>query len=336
MARPSNAFEMAWTSLDAATDEAGWRSIAVDPAGPITIHAGRRFPENHEAMLVRFPTLKIALAEKLPDGQGFSMERVDPRGDGRAWLALTRKTNGSHELFTVMACDVAGSLDSAAAEGADEQKTLGVLLGRVRAWQEFMRKGSLALDAEGEIGLAGELAVLAILVDEGVDVNAAVSGWVGPLDGLQDFLLGTGTMESKTTISSTGFTARIVSLDQLDDVSLQPLFVAAVKYRQMTSGKTLPDIVAATRAKVSADPEAARLLSERLIAAGYFDSHADRYSRRFELASIRFIEVCEAFPRLVRGTVPSAVIQAQYEIDLDKVPGGTAEATLALKKLGAI
>lgn len=335
MARPSSVFEMAWSSLDAASDEAGWRMIAVDAAGPIAIHAGRRFPENQEAMLVHFPTLKIGLAEKLPDGQGFSVDRVDPQGDGHAWLALTRKTYGSSELFSAMACDVAGSLDLAAIEGIDEQKTMRALLGRVRAWQEFMRKGSLALNAEAEIGLVGELKVLIALINAGISENAAVGGWVGPLDGLQDFLLGTGAMEVKTTISTTGFRARIASLDQLDDSSLQPLFVAGVRVRQTTSGEVLPDIVAASRFAVSGDPEAAQMLSERLIAAGYFDSQADRYIRRFELADIRFIEVGEDFPRLLRGTVPAAVTQVQYDIDLDKVPGGTADASFALKILGA-
>ena len=336
MARPSSAFEVAWISLDGPSDEAGWRTIAIDAAGPIVIHAGRRFPENQEAMLVRFPTLKIDPNEKLPDGQGFSVEHVDPEGDGNAWLALTRKAPGGAELFSSMACDVAGSLDSAASEGADEQKTMRTFLGRVRAWQEFMRKGSLALSAEAEIGLAGELKMLAALINAGVTENAAVRGWVGPLDGLQDYLLGTGALEVKTTISPTGFTARIASLDQLDDATLQPLFVGAVRLRQTASGDVLSNIVADSRARVAGDREAARLLSERLIAAGYFDSQADRYGRRFELAGIRFIEVGEGFPRLIRGTVPGAIVRAHYDIDLDRVAGGTADAVSVLKTLGAI
>ena len=41
------------------------------------------------------------------------MERADPEGNGRLWLALTRKTAGSAELFAAMACDVVGALDDA-------------------------------------------------------------------------------------------------------------------------------------------------------------------------------------------------------------------------------
>ena len=90
MERPNSAFELAWSSLDGAIDGSGWRTIAVEAAGPIAIHAGRRFPENQEAMLVRFPTLKFGSSAKLPDGQGFSVEHVDPRGDVRRTERVAR------------------------------------------------------------------------------------------------------------------------------------------------------------------------------------------------------------------------------------------------------
>ena len=78
------------------------------------------------------------------------------------------------------------------------------------------------------------------------------------------------------------------------------------------------------------------LLGERLIAAGYFDAHADRYVRRFALADTRVVEVKEAFPRLTPGSVPLGVTRATYEIDLDKAAGPSIPAADALKRLGAI
>jgi hypothetical protein len=84
------------------------------------------------------------------------------------------------------------------------------------------------------------------------------------------------------------------------------------------------------------EPEAMRLLGERLIAAGYFDAHADRYVRRFALADTRVVEVKEGFPRLTPGSVPLGVTRANYEIDLDKAAGPSIPAAEALKKLGAI
>ena len=281
-----------------------------------------------------FPTAAFPAAEKLPEGQGFNVERVDPYHDGKTWLALTRKASGGIDLFLSMVCDVSGALDAEA--GADEQRLLRVFLGRVRAWQEFMRKGAQALSPEAEIGLIGELTLLSAIIEAGVPSALAIESWVGPLDGIQDFNLGTGAIEVKATLSPAGFPARIGALEQLDDSVRQPLFVAGARLRQTEGGQSLPDFVAALRSVVKGDAEAERLLAERLVAAGYFDAHADRYPRRFDLAGTLVIEVGQGFPRLTPGAVPAGILRAMYDIDLDKVPGENVGTEGALKKLGAL
>jgi hypothetical protein len=336
MARQSSAFDLAWSSLSGVTEEAGWRMIPIDPAGAIEIHAGRLFPGNEEAVLASFPSASLPTAEKLPDGQGFAVERADPYNDGRAWLALTRRPHGSPELFTAMACDVIGAVDAAVLEGADAPRLVRVFLGRVKAWQEFMRKGAQALSPEAEIGLFGELATLLAIMDAGVAPETSVEGWVGPLDAVQDFELGTGAVEVKSTIAAAGFPARIGSLEQLDDSVRQPLFVAAAHLRQVAAGLTLPDMVETLRLRAALHAEAARVLSERLIAAGYFDAHAERYVRRFETESIRLIEVTSGFPRLIHATVPPGVTRAVYDVDLDKAGGLRLDFAAALRCLGVI
>lgn len=339
MARPSEDFLVAWSSLSGSSELDGWRTISLAPAGPIDIHVGRRFPGNEEALLLCFPVAHVAATDQLPDGQGFSVERADPLGDGKSWLALTRKISGSVELFSAMACDVAGALDLSAADDADdadEHKLLRVFLSRVRAWQEFMRKGATALSAEAEIGLIGELLTLGAIIGAGVPAHVAVASWVGPLDGVQDFEVGTGAMEVKATIATVGFTARIGSLEQLDDAVRQPLFIVGVKLKQVALGKNLSELVATLRTIVAEDTEARRLFSERLIAGGYFDSHADRYPRKFEPTSLRAILVGDGFPRLIHGIVPQGITRANYDIDLDKSASESLDLAAALKQLGAM
>lgn len=336
MARPSDEFLLAWSSLTSADAEPGWQAIPLPSAGPLQLRAGRRSPENRESVLVGFPTARLAAAEKLPEGQGFAVERADPDGNGRLWLALTRKSSGSAELFAAMACDVVGALDDAVAAGSNEDKLLRVFVGRVGAWQEFMRKGTQALSPEAEIGLIGELTLLLLIVEAGVSAAVAVESWVGPFDGAQDFELGTGALEVKTTLSAAGFPAKIGSLEQLDDSTLQPLFVAAARLRQIESGQNLSNLVEEVRVAIKGEVEAERLFGERLLAAGYIDSHSDRYPRRFEQAGTRVVEVSGSFPRLTLGTVPVGITRAMYEIDLDKAPGDNVGVEAALKKLGAI
>ena len=336
MARPSNEFLMAWSSLTSADAEPGWQAIALPSAGPLQLRAGRRSPDNAEAVLVCFPSAKLAAADKLPEGQGFAIERANPDGSGKLWLALTRKPAGSSELFASMACDVVGTLDDAVAAGSDEGKLLRAFIGRVGAWQEFMRKGGQALSPEAEIGLIGELTLLRAIIGAGVLPALAVESWLGPLDGIQDFELGTGALEVKATLSAIGFPARIGSLEQLDESTRQPLFVAGARLRQTESGQSLPGFVEAMRRAINGDAEAQRLLSERLLAAGYIDSHSDRYPRKFEPAGTCVVEVAGNFPRMTSGTVPAGIMKATYEIDLDKARGDNVGVEGALKKLGAI
>jgi hypothetical protein len=334
MAQPIDDIELAWSSIQDSADSSGWRSIAIAKVGTCSLRAGRSFPETSEALLAGFAPTTVPAAEKLPEGQGFSVARVEPNGDGVAWLALTRNPSGSLELFSAMVADVVRAISGES--DADERRLLRIFLGRIRAWQEFMRKGAQALSPEAEIGLFGELELLRSAIYAGMPHVLAVESWVGPLDGVQDFEICSGALEVKSTLSPTGFPAKIGSLEQLDDSVRQPLFVAGARLRQTESGQRLPDAVEAIRQAVGGDAEAARLLSERLLAAGYYDAHADRYSRRFSLADMRVVEVAAGFPRLTPGTAPAGIMRAMYEIDLDKAPGSNVGVDGALKKLGAI
>ena len=216
--------ELAWSSLRERTDASGWCSIPIATVGPCTLRVGLRFPEKSEALLLSFSHSTVPASEKLPDGQGFAVSRLDPDGEGLTWLALTRNAHGSTELFAAMVADIAQAMN--AEPDSDEKRLLRIFLGRIRAWQEFMHKGAKTLSAESEIGLVGELTVLRKIVDAGVPLIFALEAWAGPQDAVQDFEIGTGSIEVKTTISAAGFPVKIGSLKQLDDSVRQPMLPA--------------------------------------------------------------------------------------------------------------
>lgn len=334
MARPIEEFTMAWKALSGTSEQEGWRSISVASAGACLLMAGRHFPGNEESLLAGFPATKLSAAERLPEGRGFEVVRADPHGDGKTWIGLTRKESGSPEIFAEMVGDVTGALDSASGEGED--RLLRVLLSRVRAWQEFMRKGAQVLSPEAEIGLLGELTFLGAAIKAGIPAASVVESWVGPLDGIQDFELGIGAVEVKATLANKGFLAKIGSLDQLDDSVRKPLFVAGVRVKQSESGKTLPEIAHELSKSLDSDPEALRKFSDRVFAAGLHDSHAERYIRRFVIDEMKIVEVGEGFPRLVLGSVHAGIRRAIYEIDLDSVSGQMVGLSEVLKKLGVL
>ena len=334
MARPIDEFVLAWEALSGGSGEDGWRSIAVASAGPCVLMAGRRLPGNEEALLAGFSSVRVPSAEKLPEGRGFEVSRADPHRDGKTWLALTRKESGSVELFADMVCDCAGALDAVSAEG--EERILRALLTRVRSWQEFMRKGAQALSPEAAIGLIGELVVLRAALAAGVPAPLALDAWVGPLNGIQDFEIGVGAIEVKATLSPHGFPAKIGSLEQLDDSVRKPLFLAGARLSQRESGRNLPEFVEDVRVQLRGNSGTESVLSDRLLAAGYSEAHADRYPRRFIVEGIRVVEVGEGFPRIVPGNVPAGIRRVIYEIDFDRVPGPETGVIGALKILGAL
>lgn len=332
MARPIEEFAVAWQALSGNDGEEGWRCISVSPAGKCPILAARRFPGNEEAMLAGFLTAKAPPMETLPEGVGFEVAREDPYGDGKTWIALTRKDSGSDKIFAEMVSDVAGAMD--VVSESSEEAVMRSMLSRIRAWQEFMRKMPRGLAPEAEVGLAGELQFLAMLLDAGMPSDSAVGSWLGPIGGLQDFEIGTGAVEVKSTLSSRGFPAKIGSMEQLDDSFRTPMFLAGIRFFERSSGFNLGEIAEKILERIGHHPGAAADFADRLVAAGFPAAHFDKYSRRFAFESMRVLEVGDDFPRFVPGKVPEPITKVRYELDLDKVPGSGIRLVEALERLG--
>jgi hypothetical protein len=334
MAKLIDEIQLAWDSIQTAQGTSGWNTVAVLPSQPGRFRAGRNFPDQCEALLAGFHTNVISRNEKLPEGLGFHVIRVNAEQDGLTWLALTRSANGNLELFSAMVSDVLQAVLTTAT--GDHSCALRVFLGRIRAWQEFMRKGAVPLSAENEVGLVGELTMLKTMLDVGVASETAIRAWSGPLDGLRDFELGFGAIEVKTTIASAGLVAKIGSLEQLDDTNCKPIFLGAVKYALTENGQTLPGKISVIRALLESDPITLSNFDDRILAAGYLAAHSSQYHRRFSLRKISILEVDESFPRLMHGNVTSGVISARYEINLEPLLSKDIGLTTALKILEVI
>ena len=334
MAKLIDEIKLAWNSIQTAQGTSGWNTVAVLPSNPGRFRAGRNFPDQCEALLAGFRTSVISRNEKLPEGLGFHVTRVNSEQHGLVWLALTRSPHGNLELFSAMVSDV---LHAILATGTgDHSRELRAFLGRIRAWQEFMRKGAVPLSAENEVGLVGELTVLEKMLEVGMVPEAAIRAWSGPLDGLRDFELGFGAIEVKTTVASAGLVAKIGSLEQLDDTNCKPIFLGAVKYALTESGQTLPEKISAIRAQLESDPITLSEFDDRVLAAGCMPAHSSQYHRRFSLRDIAILEVDENFPRLMHGNVTPGVISARYEINLEPLLSLDIGLTTALKKLEMI
>lgn len=317
MALPnSDEISTAWRALAGCSDENGWRSIPVLLNENCQLQAARHFPDNSEALLIGFRTVVLPWASKLPQAQGFKVERITI-GTSDRWLALVKYPQGSLELFSRMVADIADTLGNNSE--VSEAHLYQLFIGRIHAWQEFMKKGHEALNSTSELSLVGELSVMDVLLDTGLPFHLIVDGWKGPIHGLQDFELGTGAIEVKSTLASSGFPASILSLEQLDDAVRHPLFVCGCRFSVAVGGSTLPQRVSALRERLSVDASALIRFNSALLYAGYLDSHSEYYVRNFLNTGVIFLVVDATFPRLVPGNIPFGIRQVRYEIDLDSL-----------------
>ena len=329
--------EAAWRALAGIQAEESWRTIPIDICGPCRLLAGRHFPGNEEALLVGFASIRIPPTEQLPQGLGFQVSKVELGVDGLglSWIALCRQRAGNPDFFAMMADDIVVTLEKQPMN--DDVRLFNIFISRIKAWQDFMRKGGGdILSPEAEIGLFGELIFLHKLLDSDLLAEFVVDSWQGPLDGIHDFVFGTGAIEVKSTVSPHGFPAKVASLDQLDDSLIRPLFLAAIRLELNTMGITLPILIRETKDLLNSNLIALACLNSRLLHAGYFDAFADRYTRRFLQIGCRLMVVNDDFPRLTRANVALAIRDARYEIDLDLVSLGDVEIIDVLNQLGVV
>jgi len=310
----------AWRALNGLAKGDGLQVIELFNGGNCCVMAGRRGARNEESVLVGVRGSVPSQPFQLPRGQGFSLISTELQGypPGHSWFALVRQEPGSLELFTRVAVDLVNLMESTSVQ--DGPRIHSAMISRIRAWQAFMKRDSDGvLSTEEEIGLFGELLVLRNLLDDGVSEFDALDSWAGPDDGLHDFLLGDGAIEVKTTLAPAGFLARISNLDQLDDSLHQPLFIAAVRLAQLSEGETLPDLIDQVAGKLH-DSGATVLLNSKLVSAGYMDMTRAEYTRRFRSSELTYRIVRADSPRLTRSSVPAAIHDARYLLDLDAFP----------------
>lgn len=332
-----NDLRSAWRALSGTAGSEGWKTISVATAAPCMLLAGRRLPGDEEALLVGFRNIRTPPDSQLPQGHGFEVSRLsaDPTGGDRLWLALARRLGGSPELFAMMAEDLLRLIEENNAQ--DEELLLHRFLSRIRAWQDFMdRHREGVLSSEAELGLFGELVIIDRMIAADMPERHVIESWQGPLDGLQDFMPGSGGIEVKATLSAGGFPATISSLEQLDDSLRQPLFLAAVRLALDPSGMTLPAKAEEIRKRLSGKQAALDLFDVRLMQAGLLRTMAERYTRRLVPVSTGVLPVQDTFPHLTRAHVHPAIRKARYEIDLDLAGVADIGLARALELLGAI
>lgn len=306
----------AWRALSDRLDGEDWRFVRLTELGCVEVEAARHFPGSREAVLLALPELEPIDLGVLPKGRGFEVSVVQDNDafPDRFVVALARESEGNPDIFSVVAVDVIRLVEDCRIEAPAD--VLHRFLSRVRDWQTFMERSHHLLSADRQVGLLGELLLLAALVRSELG-SSALRSWKGPLRAAFDFQLRDTGIEVKSTAKRGPFVAQISSLEQLDN-DCTTMFLCGLRFEEHEDGMSLPEVVADLREKLR-EAGSVRGFDALLMTAGYLDQHAEHYGRRLTLVDAKVFEVTDDFPRLTKAMMPAAVRSASYALDIDAI-----------------
>lgn len=235
-------------------------------------------------------------------------------------LVLSLEDRSQADLFTTVCADAIS-----ASEGSSQ--ALSVFLDRLDAWRRFLRERSSGLSRQETVGLIGELFVLLELLP--MDRTAA-DFWEASNDGLHDFSREGHALEVKASLGPSS-QVRISTIDQLDTVDLRRLDLLHVRLIESPNGTTLGNIISDIMMQL--EEASRRTFENALLRRGLMpDDTAARSSPRVEMRAIDAYHVGEGFPRLDRASVPHAVSEAQYALDIRALSGFLTSAPSVLAR----
>lgn len=305
----------AWQELASHSAQSrAYRTRRVSDQLQLDAHAGLRAVDGAPCLVIE----GVAPAEDHFEVGGMRLSVVrDERGP---LLVLSLEDRDRIDLFTTVCADALS-----ASEGND--RALGAFLDRLEAWRRFLRERNSGLSREEATGLIGELLVLRQLL--ALD-RAALIFWAAPEDGLHDFHREGHALEVKTSLGPSS-QVRISTLDQLDITGLRALDLLHVRLIESPDGTTLGTIISDIMAQL--EEPSRRVFENALLRRGLMpDDTAARSSPHVEMRVVDAYHVEAAFPRLCRTSVPQAVSDAQYALDVRALASFSTSVSLVLKQ----
>lgn len=301
-----------------------WNELEEHYAGQELVY--RRLNLEHETgirMAVMTPGRTWAILIEIPPddasaltpprwrGMGFRIiPQVGPELSAKH-ICLYVESPEHRSVFTTLSSDIIRTLES-----SDQISRIRNLQNCFNRWSKFFERwGQEGISAERQRGLFGELMVLETLLRTGLPLVEGVSSWKGSSGSDQDFIHMDAAIEVKTTISREPRKISISSEKQLDNTDLESLALVVLTLNEVESGGiSLPDAVGAVRQLLVNDREADSIFESRLIEAGYLDSDADKYPKRYKIRSIEIFNVQDEFPRII--SVPQGVEDLRYTVTI--------------------
>ncbi|MGE4048151.1 MAG: PD-(D/E)XK motif protein [Acetobacteraceae bacterium] len=300
-----------WRQLAAVAG--GGAQTRVDAAHPLGIYADLQPPDRVGLVAVcgvRPPEVRPMRALSVEQGR---------RADGRWTLRLSLLERQLLPVFAALCRDVVACTRS----GVDETRLGQVVVQRILHWRSLLEREAAGLGEPALRGLIGELLVLRDRLLPALGPASAITAWRGPLGAPQDFVLPDGRRIEVKTVGPHAGQVRINGLDQLDPRG-DPLTLTVVRAEAAApdarGAVSAPALMAELRGLLAAEPETLAAFEAALSGLGWHE-HASHDAVALRVVGMEDHEVGPGFPRLMRGTVPAGVLDADYAVAL---PGRAA------------
>lgn len=291
--------------------------MAVIP--PLRALAGINVATGVEGIFFALPKGGSTSALSFPEGDGFLVSLATENLDEVTTnlIVLQRREGADLSLFVTVCEDLLQVLNRS--KDQDSFVLLQVLVGRIRAWQEFMRRGVKCLGERQELGIIGELLVLERLLSKDWDSVSVLRGWTGPNRSIHDFSYQAVHIEVKTSLAEDSNVIRVASLDQLEPPkgSLPELFLFQVCLAPSLEGVSLLEIVGRLHSDLAHEPLALCLFEDALLSVGLNREAGCKYSLRVLETALNIYKIDEDFPSLHRRSVHASIAEARYRMCLD-------------------
>lgn len=293
-----------------------YRSRLISSDMPLQIDAGMRALDDAPCLMLQTALPPEALFEL--GGMRLSSE-PDDRGP---LLVLSLEDGSRRDLFATICADVVS-----AAARTDEDRALHQFLARLDAWRQFLRDRRAGLSRSETVGLFGELLVLEQLLQSN---SNSLETWKSPTDGLHDFQVLGHALEIKTGLGPSA-SISISRLDQLDTTGLERLDLLHVRLVEAQNGRSLRDVMSAI-GDLLPDDHSRRTFENAILRRGLLPD--DEIARRTPVVRLRTIEaysITDSFPRLLRASLPLAITEATYTLEVRAISAFTAGLTDVLE-----
>jgi hypothetical protein len=331
----SEALRQIWTATSAeAVQQPGYYHRRLPFSGP-AVYAGIVRPGTLRRLSIEVEKSTIAHANFEDQTRGYlvSVEDRDGEDTDRAFVHLQESgPSPARDLFVIFTADVLDHVSKC----INEPEAVRVLRERLQHWKRFFQSRTEGLSREEYIGLFAELDFFRLGLTASVTPEALANAWQGPSGTNQDFLFGGVAVEIKACTDNETNLVPISNVRQLDDTGIEQLFLCQGVYDfRQDSGETLKMLVENLRHLLVPSPTAGDIFEARLLAAGYIEpasSSFDRYG--FAPRFRRHFHVAEGFPRLLESSLPSAISDVRYALNLAACGSFEVNETVVVAAIG--